>query len=230
MLLAGSVPTSVIAVLTLDSMNHPDEIYDWCLEEGITSIAFNPEETEGVNTSSLREPGAESKYAAFLFRFLERSLTDSFRVKVREFIGCRNRILGYASNRLTFNHQVEPWAIINIDYEGNISSFSPELLGHRDENFGDFVFGNVNDADLETCRQSTSFKKLATAIARGVSECSASCQYFHFCGGGAPSNKYFEEGRFDIGETLGCRFGQQIPLEVTLRFLQAHDGGSAIVT
>ena len=173
----------------------------------------------------LREAGAESKYAAFLFRFLERSVADGFRIKVREYIGCRNRILSYARDRLTANDQVEPWAIINIDYRGNVSSFSPELLGHRNENFGDFVFGNVNDDDLEACRQSTSFKKLAAAIARGVSECSASCQYFHFCGGGAPSNKYFEEGRFDIGETLGCRFGQQIPLEVTLRFLQANDEG-----
>jgi uncharacterized protein len=230
MLLAGGVPTSVIAVLTLDSMNHPDEIYDWCLEEGITSIAFNPEETEGVNKTSLDAPEAESRYAAFLFRFLDRSRADSFRIKVREFVGCRSRILGYASDRSIFNHQVEPWAIINIDYRGNVSSFSPELLGHKDKNFGDFIFGNVGDTDLETCRKSESFEKLATAIARGVSECSNSCQYFQFCGGGAPSNKYFEGGGFDITETVGCRFGQQIPLEVMLRFLQGHISEPALVT
>jgi uncharacterized protein len=222
MLLAGGVSTSIITVLTLDSMNYPNEIYDWCVGENITSIAFNPEETEGVNTSSLREPGSDSKYAAFLFRFLERSVADGFRIKVREFEGCRNLILGYAADRSTFNQQVEPWAIINIDYEGNVSSFSPELLGHVDANFSNFVFGNVRDADIETCRRSMGFEKLANAIEKGVRQCSDSCQYFRFCGGGAPSNKYFEHGSFEVGETLGCRFGQQIPLEVTLRLLQTH--------
>src|SRR5262245_21814271 len=40
---------------------------------------------------------------------------------------------------------------------------------------------------------------------RGIAQCRLSCPYFAFCGGGHPSNRYFESGRLDGTETDYCR-------------------------
>ena len=48
---------NVITVLTADSLAYPDELFDFYVENGITSVAFNVEEIEGPNvTSSLAGP------------------------------------------------------------------------------------------------------------------------------------------------------------------------------
>lgn len=219
MLLAANVPTSVISVLTPAAMDYAEDFFEWCVEEGIRYIAFNPEETEGINKSKLYEDGMDLRYARFLLDFLSRSLTSDHQIEVREFSSLRDGILGYSSGDRVNNHQVEPWAIVNIDCHGNVSSFSPELIGHKNVEFEDFIFGNVNNSDLSTCREAENFKRLHSAILDGIRKCASTCQYFSFCGGGAPSNKYFERGSFAVGETLGCRFGQQIPLEVALILL-----------
>ena len=41
--------------------------------------------------------------------------------------------------------------------------------------------------------------------AQGVEACRRECAYFPVCGGGSPSNKLAETGRFDGTETLYCR-------------------------
>jgi uncharacterized protein len=57
-------------------------------------------------------------------------------------------------------------------------------------------------------------------IQAGVRRCRESCAYFAFCGGGAPVNKYFENGSFDSTETLFCRLSKQAVLDVVLGKLE----------
>jgi uncharacterized protein len=57
---------------------------------------------------------------------------------------------------------------------------------------------------------------MARDVASGVAKCRAGCEYFRFCGGGAPANKYFENGSFDSTETLFCRLHRQRLAEVVL--------------
>jgi sulfatase maturation enzyme AslB (radical SAM superfamily) len=56
------------------------------------------------------------------------------------------------------------------------------------------------------------------AIQAGVRKCRESCGYFGLCGGGAPSNKFAENGRFDSTETLYCRFKKQLLIDVVEDF------------
>jgi len=50
----------------------------------------------------------------------------------------------------------------------------------------------------------------------GCKRCAETCQYFSVCGGGAPSNKYFENGSFESTETVYCRSVIQIPIDIML--------------
>ena len=58
------------------------------------------------------------------------------------------------------------------------------------------------------------------------------CEYFGFCGGGAPVNKYSENGSFDSTETLFCRLNRKVLVDVILGKLEhgvppkACDGSS----
>src|SRR5207249_630672 len=97
---------------------------------------------------------------------------------------------------------------------GNISTFSPELLGARNEKYGNFCFGNVECGDLSRLLNNPTFIRLATEIHAGVQNCANGCDYFAFCGGGAPANKFYENGDFSSTETMYCRHTIQLPVEI----------------
>jgi uncharacterized protein len=59
-------------------------------------------------------------------------------------------------------------------------------------------------------------------INAGVELCKKKCEYFHVCGGGAPSNKLYENGSFNSTETLYCKFSIQQPIDIVLSYLEAN--------
>lgn len=52
-----------------------------------------------------------------------------------------------------------------------------------------------------------------------MKQCRDTCGYFDLCGGGAPSNKLGENGRFDSTETLYCRYKKQLLVNVAEDFI-----------
>jgi uncharacterized protein len=73
---------------------------------------------------------------------------------------------------------------------------------------------------LDDAIASGRFRALEADVARGVDLCRQGCPYFAFCGGGAPANKYFENGTFASTETLFCRLHKQVCLDVALERLE----------
>ena len=65
-----------------------------------------------------------------------------------------------------------------------------------------FNFGRVGQHDLAAIRASKPFQRVANAVMHGVQECSRTCEYFSVCGGGAPSNKYFENQSLSSTTTM----------------------------
>ena len=65
---------------------------------------------------------------------------------------------------------------------------------------------------------------MANDVAAGVSKCREGCAWFRFCGGGAPGNKYFENGSFDSTQTLFCRLHRQALADVVLTKTRRPDG------
>jgi uncharacterized protein len=210
------IPFHVITVLTLDTLDYPDELYAFYVEHGVERVGFNIEEIEGPHRqSSLTAPGAERRFRQFLSRFYDLTSRPGSHLRVREFDSMLGAILhGGATPPRT--HETAPFAILSVDYRGNFGSFSPELLGLPSRHYGEFLLGNVLADSLEAAARSPRFAAIHRDIVAGIDRCRGECPYFAFCGGGAPANKYFENGSFDSTETLFCRLNRQAVLDVLL--------------
>jgi uncharacterized protein len=215
---AAGVPFSVITVLTNLSVDHADELYHFYVDHGIKVVGFNIEELEGAHaTSSVQAQDFGTRYRAFLSRFYELTRRDAV-LAVREFQYFQNRIL---HERARTNEQIVPLAILSVDAAGNFSTFSPELLDADSERHGNFVLGNVRQSGFVAALETAKFRQLYDEIQRGVSACEQSCEHFVVCGGGAPSNKLFENGRMDTTETDYCRYMKIAVAETVLEGLAA---------
>lgn len=215
----NDIPFSVIAVITQDSLDYPDELFHFFLENGIIDVGFNMEETEGINqSSSLSNAGAEHRYHAFIQRFWDLTVQHQGALKVREFEAICSLI--YTGERLTHTDMNRPFAIINIDHQGNFSTFDPELLSVKSDRYGDFVLGNVLDSTFESVCTTEKFQRMYSEMITGVELCRNTCQYFGTCGGGAGSNKYWENGTFACTETNACRYRIQMMTDTVLAGLE----------
>ncbi|MCZ6513562.1 MAG: GRRM system radical SAM/SPASM domain protein [Nitrospinae bacterium] len=207
----------VITVVTADTLDHADELFDFYVSNGIRQVGFNIEEIEAANaSSSLEREGAEAAFGQFLRRFIERQKSQPpGTLTIREFTTAFAAI-ARPNDMPGRNQQTVPFRILSIDVEGNISTFSPELLGARSETYGNFLFGNVHERSFREILSHPAFRKTMGEIERGVRACRESCDYFEFCGAGAPGNKFFEKGRFDVTETLFCRLTQKAVIDAVL--------------
>jgi uncharacterized protein len=80
------IPFKVITVLTAESLDYPDELFDFYQEHGIRSVGFNPEEVEGPHkASSLQGEDMTQRFRHFLARFCELALLADPPLEVREF-------------------------------------------------------------------------------------------------------------------------------------------------
>ena len=217
---AEQVPVHVISVLSRDSLAMPEELLAFYVSEGIDHICFNVEESEGDHVSSLFA-GSElrARYETFLRTFWHLARASGRVQFLREIDLAIPRV--FRPNEVpTRNIQVEPLAMINVDSHGNVSSFSPELLGLRNADYADYLLGNINTHSLaeihENCLKSALFRD----IQAGVDACNAGCPYFSVCGGGAPVNKLFENGSFTGTVTSYCTLTQIVPTDL---ILEAYD-------
>lgn len=219
----NEIPFNVIAVLTQDSLDYPDEIFHFFLNNGITDVGFNMEETEGVNArSSLAQDGVEERYRAFMQRFWDLTVQTQGKFRVREFETICSLV--YRNERLHQTDMNTPFGIISIDHQGNFSTFDPELLAVKTERYGDFILGNVLHDSFEGVYYTDKFQRIYQEMATGVQRCQETCPYFGVCGGGAGSNKYWENGSFNSTETKACRYRTQIITDIVLAALEQSLG------
>jgi uncharacterized protein len=212
-----AVPFHVISVLTRDALDYPDELHEFYVEHGIEQVGFNVEEIEGPNErSSLSAQDAVLRYRQFMSRFFDLAMGSEPQLKVREFGSMIAAVLHAGEERGLPSQEAAPFAIVSVDCEGNFATFSPELLGLPSDVYSGFALGNVMQDSFADAAASARFRAMARDVAAGVSKCRESCAWFRFCGGGAPGNKYFENGSFDSTETMFCRLHRQALADVVL--------------
>lgn len=215
----NDIPFSVIAVLTQDSLAHPDEIFHFFRENGITDVGFNMEEAEGVHqNSSLNQAGVEERYRAFIQRFWDLTVEAGGALNLREFEAICS--LAYTGCRLEHTDMNKPFVIVNFDRLGNFSTFDPELLSVKTKLYGDFILGNVLEDTLASVSKSEKFRRIYRDMAAGVALCRQTCDYFGLCGGGAGSNKYWEKGTFNCSETQACRYRVKAIADIVIEGLE----------
>jgi uncharacterized protein len=220
-----NVPFHVITVLSEKSMLAPDELLDFYVSEGIDDVCFNVEESEGTYVSGLLSSGnAAESFRHFLDRFWTLSRKSTRIQFIREIDGMIPRIFRPEQSRAE-NAQVEPFGMVNIDCHGNVSSFSPELLGYKSAEYNDYILGNILTESLEDMLRSPAMQALTRDISAGVEMCRKECDYFSVCGGGAPVNKLAENGSFASSRTAFCSLVQIVPTDLILQALERLEGG-----
>jgi uncharacterized protein len=219
LLRANNIPFSAIAVITSDTIQHPDEFWHFFHELQPIRLGLNPEEVEGCNShSSLHSEEGIAQYKQFLQRLLTLNTQSQSFLSIREFDVLLQRIqVGQEMDQADTN---TPLAILNFDLEGNISTFSPEMLSITHPIYDKITFGNVFTHSLEDIFTHTKFTRVNTLIQQGVARCKESCQYFALCGGGTPSNKLYETGAFNTTETNACRLHIKAVTDTLLEYLE----------
>jgi uncharacterized protein len=222
------LPFYVISVLTLASLREPDKMFDFYVENGIDNICFNIEEKEGNHTTSdlvdSREFG--ELYRAFLGRFFDLAARRGQKMVIREF-ETPFRAIQHHGTPLS-NQQAEPMSIVSVDVAGNLSTFSPELLGMEHAAYGSFTFGNVITDDFETIAKRIEDSKVYTDIRAGIERCSRECKYYKLCGGGPPANKIYENNTANSTETVYCR-SYQIAVDAVLDVIETKPQASHLM-
>jgi uncharacterized protein len=216
MLQKENVPFHVITVLSEEGIKAPQQMLDFYLAEGIGEICFNVEESEGDHVSGLfAGEDAQGSFKRFLSEFWRLSRQGGQIRFIRELDGTLPRV--FRPDQTTMrNSQVDPFGMLNVDCLGNVSSFSPELLGLKNAQYNDFIIGNINTDSLEDMRGSAVMTAMTRDIAAGVQACRNDCEYFSVCGGGSPVNKLAENGSFRSTRTAFCGLTQMVPIDLIL--------------
>jgi uncharacterized protein len=207
------VPFHVICVLSKNSLQYPREIYKFFYHLGITGLAFNIEEVEGIHKNSSLQ-GNEGLFNFFFEHLYEAHLRNNEPFPIREWQKFSQTNTDNAVNGTTV-----PFAHLTIDINGNFSTFSPELITM--ENVGEyphFIFGNISNGLITDALQSTYLQNIYKEIHEGVAKCSK-CDYYNTCGGGMVSNKLFENGTFNSSETMSCRLMEQEMCRIVQKML-----------
>ncbi len=210
------IPFHTISVLSRESLDAADAMYEFFVAEGIENVCFNVEESEGQHVSDmLAVEDVRARFHRFLGRFWQLARASD-RVKfVREVDTMITAI--FRSNDAPFrNQQVEALAMLNVDCLGNVSTFSPELLGYKNAAYNDFIIGNINTDSMQQLIDSRALAAMQRDIDAGVAACRASCEYFSVCGGGAPMNKLSENGSFCSTRTTFCSLIQMAAADLVL--------------
>jgi uncharacterized protein len=217
-------PFHVITVLCRESLHSAKKLFDFYVENGISEVAFNTDEVEGIYISSSMQFGnVDEEMRIFLREFFDLAANHEPRLNVREFDGAFQAIANPSSADYG-NPMAEPLRFISVGVNGEISTFSPELLGYGHGRHKTFVFGNVHNNELADILRNEAFLDVNAEIERGQENCRNSCEYFEMCLGGVPANKLFENGSFASAETLFCRLSKKAVIDVVLERVESQLG------
>lgn len=219
LLQANRYPFHVIAVLTRASLVAADEIFEFFVANQIPEVGFNIEEIEAANQRSSLSGIAYEEVRRFFYRLAMLCRQERGRLFIREFTGATDAILHAASTSYG-NPQTDPLRIVTVGVDGSLSTFSPELIGARCDRYCDFRFGSVKGGGISGMLQNPYFELAEQDIAAGVALCGQNCEYFEVCLGGAPANKFFENGNLASTETMYCRYTKKAVVDVVLRILE----------
>jgi len=210
---------SVLTVITRETLDMADELWEFFKDLGASHVGFNVEENEGAHRhSSLASGEFSAKLRRFFARMAELHQKNP-NIRVRELEDMRRHLTAPCGSVVTRSNN-RPGAILNIDSHGNFTTFSPELLGLDDSRYGRFTWGNVHHNDWSSLARHRGFLKAHAEISAGIELCRRSCQYFAVCGGGNPSNKLAECGTFVSTETLYCQLHVQAVADAVMEQME----------
>lgn len=219
---ANGVPFEIISVLTTESLDEPESFCTFLTQWAPRWTSLHIEESEGSHVSDSLQ---DSSYFVKLQQFIGYLVRATFE-KDLHFREIDEAISFIRSNVETReNLLVQPFSIVSVDVNGYFSTYSPELLSLSHPGYPTFIVGNLFQDSLKHVVASESFQHIRTDVDIGVQLCHKSCEYFFYCGGGAPSNKVFENGTFASTETTYCRFRIKLIMNAVISYFRQFHGG-----
>lgn len=226
----------ILCVLNAESIRHPDRLFRFFHELGCRWVGFNVEEVENANRhSSLTElprVEIETRYRNFIERFFGLWHSSGRPFAVREFDDVLNVIKYTQDGQTHFRTPDETLglAILTIQKDGSISTYSPEFAGSTCPSLNNFVIGNVETVDFDLLHLSPIYQEMRRQVIAGIRNCASTCQWFMFCGGAFTSNKFFENGTLESTETTSCRLHRQLLCDAVLGQLSSLSSLSSAVS
>jgi uncharacterized protein len=214
---SAGIRPNVITVLHRECLSAADDFYRFYRDNKISHVSFSIDEANGANaTSSFGCGDYKAAMSAFLRRILRLAFAEGYPLNIREIERVAQLLRGDA---VPHNEQVEPWDVVAIAANGDVTSFSPDFMELRVPDYQNFCFGNILEKNFEELANSELFKRTVEEIHIGVETCRLRCNYFGICGGGSPSNKMAENRSLRSGETLFCKLSIQAPADALVEFL-----------
>lgn len=211
----NGIKPGLLCVLTKDSLQYPDELFQFFLENEFHSIGFNIEEIENENTfSSLKPEGGnhdvtkeiKDLYSKFISRFFDLWFPHRQSIKLREFediIYIIDRKL-QGIDHVRTPDELKRLGIVTIQKNGNITTYSPEFAGAKSEKYSNFIVGNIMTDNFEDILNNENFKYISSEVDKRIDSCKTSCEYFDVCGGAYISNLFFETESLIGTESSSC--------------------------
>ena len=200
-----SISFSVICVLNEDYLERPELYDEFFAKIGVSAVTFLNPTNEGVSKQGFAATSLIKKRLTIFYKyFVQQKFLGKAKFAVNPVDGMIRHVTSSIPLNLSHDEQ-HAYRILSIGVDGKISTFSPELAGFHHKEHGSFYIGNaLNNLDID-CQKLSKFQG---EIYTGIKRCKEQCEYFEVCGGGLPTNKFFETGRFDSTEHTSCQLGQ----------------------
>jgi len=211
----SEITIGAIMVLTDYSLDYPVEIFNFLKDNKIYYAGYNVDEIEGIKTETSFNDNSVARYKKFLKTFISLNEEENGLIMLREIWSNMKVVSGIEP----FNTMNQPFKIFSFDHLGNFTTFCPELLAAKSAKYNDFIMGNT-DTPLDEIKNNPVYNLVQKEISIGLKKCKDTCQYWLFCGGGAPSNKFFEYGTFEVSETKTCKYHKQATVDVIVEYLE----------
>jgi uncharacterized protein len=204
----AGLPYSVICVVTPESIDQADDLIDFFTNlPGCRSVGFNIEEQEGAR----RTPVSEEAVYRFWHRLVQARI-DGSPLPIRDL----DRLADYLTvTRAGLVNDAPYEPIPTVSWDGHVVLLSPELLGIKDPQYGDFVAGNVLHEPIGDILARAGDLRYVTEFIEGLNECADHCTLYDFCRGAQAGNRYFEHHTFTARETNYCRTTRQALVRAT---------------
>jgi uncharacterized protein len=188
-----------------------ERIHHFFRELRPASVGFNVEEVENANAARRTPPTDRVlSFWSHLYRHWDGDRAYDVRDLSLAEQFAQSTSIG-RSERSTLS------LIPTVDTEGNVYFFSPEIVGTRAPQYGDFVVGNLRDVSLEEMIARIESVPYVRDFLDGVQRCRASCPAYEMCQSRhVLSNKFAENGDLRSTETSYCRNTYLAPLQAVL--------------
>jgi uncharacterized protein len=205
----------LIAVVTPESLSHPEEFVDffYSRRDQISGFHFNFLSEVNSGNSTLRYDERETELHYNFTRRVLKKLREKGGApfKVRNFAQFYARIFapenlrrGNSGRQTSF-----PFRTLNVDVEGNVTTFHAGLyIDVLKDVYGDglgFGIGNIRDQTIEEIASSEKFGRIIDDFAASQAACERECDYAALCSGGYEIAKMKRFGTFEASETPECR-------------------------